>query len=145
MHGLEPSGKSKKRLQATIFRKQDELLENIADTMGRGVGTIHRWLAKMERKGPKSRHDGKSPQAASPEPGAGAYCQGRSCWVAALVRLWSRQLERQDARQAHMGTARRIIQPEVGPEAVLPARVFVQKTAVRPVQQPHARGAGGFH
>lgn len=29
--------------------------------MGRGVGTVHRWLVRMEREGPEGRHDGKSP------------------------------------------------------------------------------------
>ena len=61
MYRRERPGKSRDRLQAAILRKQDELLEKIAGMMGRGVGTIHRWLSKMESEGPESRHDNKSP------------------------------------------------------------------------------------
>jgi len=61
MHRREPSDKSKERLQVAILRKPDELLEKMADMMGRGVGTIHRWLSRMEREGPEDRNDNKSP------------------------------------------------------------------------------------
>ncbi len=61
MYRRERPGKSRDRLQAAVLRKQDELLKKIAGMMGRGVGTIHRWLSRMEREGPEGRHDNKSP------------------------------------------------------------------------------------
>lgn len=112
-------------MQASIFRKQDELLENIADVMGRGVSTIHRWLPKMKREGLERRHDDKSPdrpRLLSPEQertveadltGPPRECGfGRGSWNVrcspdAYWNVW------------------RAVQPEVGPEAGPPARVFV--------------------
>ena len=61
MYRRERPGKSRDRLQAAILRKQGRTLGKIARVMGRGVGTIHRWLSRMEREGPDGRHDGKSP------------------------------------------------------------------------------------
>lgn len=61
MYRRECPGKPRDRLHATVLRKQDELLKKIAGIMGRGVGTVHRRLYRMEREGPEDRHDNKSP------------------------------------------------------------------------------------
>ena len=60
MYRRERPGKSRDRLQAAVLEWQDELFEKIAGMMGRGVGTIHRWLSRMKREGPEGRHDDRS-------------------------------------------------------------------------------------
>lgn len=57
----ERPGKSRDRLHAALLRKRGMILKDIFDAMGRGIGTIYRWLFRMEREGPECRHDAKSP------------------------------------------------------------------------------------
>ena len=61
MYRYERPAKSRKRLQATALRKLGKTIKEISDILGRGAGTIHRWLFKMEHEGLESRYDSKSP------------------------------------------------------------------------------------
>ena len=57
----ERPGKSRERLQAAALRKLGKTIKEISSILGRGVGTIHRWLCKIEHEGLEGRYDSKSP------------------------------------------------------------------------------------
>ena len=56
----EPSGKSRERLHVALLRKQGKSENAIRKMLGRGKGTISRWLNRMESEGISAIHDGKS-------------------------------------------------------------------------------------
>ncbi len=56
----EHSGKSRERLQAALLRRQGQDLESIRKILGRGKGSISRWLNRMQKEGPDAILDGKS-------------------------------------------------------------------------------------
>ena len=56
----EHSGKSRERLQAALLRRQGLDLESIRKILGRGKGSISRWLNRMQKEGPDAILDGKS-------------------------------------------------------------------------------------
>ena len=112
--------------------------------MGRGVSTVHRWLSRMEHEGLDGRHDGKNPgRPRLLNPDQEKAIEGdldgtpresgfeRGSWNARMV-------------------ARRILDrfsvPYSGRSAIRLAHRLgfsVRKPPIRPVQQRHARGAGG--
>ena len=61
MYRHERPAKSREQLQAAALRKIGKTIKEISNILGRGVGTIHRWLFKMEHEGLESRYDSKSP------------------------------------------------------------------------------------
>ena len=61
IRSCEKSGKSRDRLSAAILWKLGKTIKEIAKTTGYGASTIYRWLRRMDREGPDSRHDRKSP------------------------------------------------------------------------------------
>ena len=141
----EHPGKSRDRLKAAVLRKRGRTLGKIARIIGRGVGTVHRWLSRMEREGLDGRHDGKSPgRPRLLNPDQEKAIEGdldgtpressfeRGSWNARMV-------------------ARRILDrfgvPYSGRSAIGLAHqlgFLVRKPPIRPVQQRHARGAGGI-
>ena len=61
MYRRERPGKSRDTLQAAVLRKSDNTLEEICDTAGHPMSTIHGWLCRLKREGLGRRHDQKSP------------------------------------------------------------------------------------
>ena len=144
MQRREPAGKAKEMLQAAVHRKEDKTIEAIGKCIGRSVGTIHGWLARLSLGGLERRYDRKSPgrpphlsgeQQAAVEasidrpPKDSGFARGN--WTAKLVaRLIKVRFDVPYTNDGALKLARRL-------------GFSVRKP--RPIQQRHARSAEGVH